>query len=166
MWAIIKIDKKKINLFKMEMIKKLGDECKFYAPKIKIQMIKNNKKIIKSFFLMGDYIFCYHNKFKQENIIFNLKSIIGIKYILNNFFLAQNEIQNFIDKCKRMETQEGFIKESLFKININKNYKFISGPLYGTLFKILALSKKEISILIGNVNAKLDRKKNYLFNPV
>ena len=166
MWTIIKIDKKKINLFKTEMIKKLGNECKFYAPKIEIQIIRNNKKIKKSFFLLGDYIFCYHKKFKQENTIFHLKSIVGLKFIINNFFLAQNEIKNFIDKCKGMETQDGFIKEALFKIHINKNYKFISGALSGTLFKILALNKKEISILIGNVTAKLDRKKSYLFNPV
>ena len=30
MWAIIKIDKKKFELFKIEMKKKLGGECKFY----------------------------------------------------------------------------------------------------------------------------------------
>ena len=64
-----------------------------------------------------------------------------------------------------MENKEGFIKESLFKIYINKSYKFISGALSGTIFKILELNKTEISILIGGIKAKLDRKKSYLFNP-
>ena len=165
MWTIIKIDKKKFNLLKNEMIKKLGGGCKFYAPKIEIQIIINNKKIKKTFFLLGDYIFCYHEKFNQKNIINQLKSIIGLKYFINSFFLAQNEIQNFIYKCKGMETPDGFIKDTLFNLYISKNYKFISGALSGTIFKILALNKNEISILIGNVTAKLDRKKNYLFKP-
>ena len=166
MWTVIKIDKKKSNLFKIEMIKKLGSECEFYAPKIKVVSIRNNRKIEKDLFLLGDYIFCHHEKFNQKNIINQLKSIIGLKYFINSFFLAQNEIQNFIYKCKGMETPDGFIKDTLFNLYISKNYKFISGALSGTIFKILALNKNEISILIGNVTAKLDRKKNYLFKPV
>ena len=64
-----------------------------------------------------------------------------------------------------MESQDGFIKETLFNIYINKNYKFISGALSGNFFKILELNKTNISILIGSIKAKLDRKKSYLFNP-
>jgi hypothetical protein len=165
MWTIIKIDKKKINLFKIEMIKKLGKECKFYAPKIKIESIRNNRKIEKNFFLLGDYIFCNHEKFSKLNTINQLKSIIGLKYFIKNFFLAQNEINNFIDKCKRMESQDGFIKETFFNIYLNKSYKFISGALSGTLFKILELNKKEMNILIGGTKVKMNRKKSYLFNP-
>ena len=165
MWTIIKIDKKKFSLFKLEMIKKLGSECKFYAPKIKVSTIRKNRKIEKNFFLLGDYIFCHHEKFNQHNLINQLKTIIGLKYFINNFFSAQKEIQLFIDKCKRMECREGFIRETLFNIYLNKNYKFISGALSGNLFKIIELNKTEISIVIGNIKAKLDRKKSYLFNP-
>ena len=165
MWTIIKIEKRKFNLFKSEMTKKLGSECKFYAPKIKVSTIRKNRKIEKNFYLLGDYIFCHHEKFNQRNLINQLKSIIGLKYFINNFFSAQNEIKLFIDKCKGMESGDGFITESLFNLYINKNYKFISGALSGTLFKILELNKTEISILIGSMKAKLDRKKSYLFNP-
>ena len=87
------------------------------------------------------------------------------KYFIKNFFLAQNEISNFIDKCKRMESKDGFIKETSFNIYLNKSYKFISGALSGTLFKILELNKKEMNILIGSTKVKMNRKKNYLFNP-
>ena len=165
MWTIIKIEKRKFNLFKLEIKKKLGSECKFYAPKIKVSSIRKNRKIEKNYFLLGDYIFCHHEKFNQQNLINQLKSIIGLKYFINNFFSAQSEIKHFIDKCKSMESQDGFIKDSLFNLYINKNYKFISGALSGTLFKILELNKTEISILIGSIKAKLDRKKSYLFNP-
>ena len=165
MWTIVKIDKKKLNLFKFEMHRRLGKNCKFYAPKIKIDAIRNNRKIEKSFFLLGDYIFCNHEKFSQKHIVNELKSIIGLKYFIKNFIFSQNEIKLFIDKCKKMENKDGFIKETLFKIYINKSYKFISGALSGTLFKILELNKKEINILIGNTKVKMDRKNNYLFNP-
>ena len=114
MWTIIKIEKRKFNLFKLEMIKKLGSECKFYAPKIKVSSIRKNRKIEKNYFLLGDYIFCHHEKFNQQNLINQLKSIIGLKYFINNFFSAQSEIKHFIDKCKSMESQDGFIKDSLF----------------------------------------------------
>ena len=165
MWTIIKIEKRKFNLFKSEMIKKLGNECKFYAPKIKVSTVRKNRKIEKNFFLLGDYIFCHHEKFNQQNLINQLKSIIGLKYFINNFFSSQNEIKLFIDKCKGMESGDGFITESLFNLYINKNYKFISGALSGNLFKIIELNKTKVSILIGNIKAKLDRKKSYLFNP-
>ena len=165
MWTIVKIDKKKINLFKNEMINKLGKDCKFYAPKIKVAAIRNNKQIEKIFFLLGDYVFCNHKKFNQRDTINQLKSIIGLKYFIKNFFLAQNEIGLFIDKCKRMECQDGFIKDTLFNIYLNKSYKFISGAFSGTLFKILELNKKEMNILIGDTKVKINRKKNFLFNP-
>ncbi len=165
MWTIIKIDKKKFNLFKLEMIKKLGEDCKFYAPKIKIDSIRNNRKIKKSFFLLGDYIFCNHEKFNEKNTINQLKSIVGLKYFINNFFLAQGEIKNFISKCQGMESNDGFIKETIFKIYLNKSYKFISGAFSGTLFKILEFNKKEINILIGSTKVKMNRNRGYFFNP-
>ena len=89
MWTIIKIDKKKINLFKIEMIKKLGKECKFYAPKIKIELIRNNRKIEKTFFLLGDYIFCKHEKFNQQNIINQL--VYDLEELKNNLGGNENE---------------------------------------------------------------------------
>ena len=36
MWTIIKIDKKKFELFKQDLRRKLGSESKFYAPKINL----------------------------------------------------------------------------------------------------------------------------------
>ena len=164
MWAIIKIDKKKFELFKIEMKKKLGGECKFYSPKLKIERVKNKKIKERTFYLLGDYIFCYNKQFNQKFFASQLKSIIGLKYIINNFFLAQNEIKIFIDKCKSLENSDGFIKENLFNIYVNKNYRFISGALSGTLFKIIEFNKSKINILIVNTKAMIDLKKSYLFN--
>ena len=64
-----------------------------------------------------------------------------------------------------MESHDGFIKGNFFNVCLDKSYKFISGALSGTLFKILDLSKNEMNILIGGTKVKMNRKKSYLFNP-
>ena len=40
MWAVLKFNKKYINLLKNDLIKKLGNETKFYLPKSKLQILK------------------------------------------------------------------------------------------------------------------------------
>ncbi len=165
MWSVIKIDRKKINFFKDEIKKKLGEDCEFYIPKLHIEGIKNNKKVNKQIYLLGDYIFCFNNNFKNEKILQHLKNTKGLKYFLNGFISAQEEILQFIKKCKSLENKEGFIKQNIFSIYENKNYKFLSGPLAGTLLKVLEFNKNKISVLVENVKVQINRK-NYLFEPV
>ena len=59
MWAIIKVDLKKLSLFNEDLKKKLGSEFKIYVPKIKIQMYKKNKLINKNIPLFGNYVFFF-----------------------------------------------------------------------------------------------------------
>ena len=47
MWSVIKIEKRKINIFKEELRKKIDQSCEFYIPKLHIEGVKNNKKINK-----------------------------------------------------------------------------------------------------------------------
>ena len=61
--------------------------------------------------------------------------------------------------------KEGFINQNIFSIYENKNYKFLSGPLAGTLLKVLELNKNKLSVLVKNVKVQINRK-NYLFEPV
>ena len=42
MWAIIKLDSKKYNLFKEDLYKKLGNTFKIYKPQIIIQRYTKN----------------------------------------------------------------------------------------------------------------------------
>ena len=98
MWSVIKIDKKKISFFKDEIKKKLGEDCEFYIPKLHIEGIKNNKKVNKQIYLLGDYIFCFNNNFKNEKILQHLKNTKGLKYFLNGFISAQEEILQFIER--------------------------------------------------------------------
>lgn len=164
MWSVIKIEKRKINIFKEELRKKIDQSCEFYIPKLHIEGVKNNKKINKQVHLLGDYIFCFNKKFEDKNILQHLKTIRGLKYFLDGFTSAQDEISHFIKKCKSFENSDGLIKQNFLNIYENKNYKFLSGPLAGTLLKVLELDKNKFSVLVGNVKVKINKKK-YLFEP-
>ena len=165
MWSIIKVDRKKLSFFKDELKKKLGQDCEFYIPKLLIEGIEKNKKKCKQIFLLGDYVFCFHKTFQDKKILLHLKNTKGLKYFLDGFYSAQDEIFRFIKKCKSLENKEGFIKQNIFSICENKNYKFLSGPLAGTLLKVLEFNKNKLSILVGNVKAQIN-KKDYLIEPV
>ena len=79
MWSVIKIDRKKINVFKKEFKKKLGGTCEFYTPRLDIESFKNNKKISKQINLLGDYIFCFNQNFENKDLIRHLKNTKGLK---------------------------------------------------------------------------------------
>ena len=39
--------------------------------------------------LLGDYLFCYHKKFENKNVLNSLKFTKGLKYFLNGFELSE-----------------------------------------------------------------------------
>ena len=73
MWAILKIDVNKFNLLNEDLRKKIGKDLSFYSPKINIQTFRNNRLVNKSVPLLGDYIFCFHQKFKSQKANESLK---------------------------------------------------------------------------------------------
>ncbi len=165
MWTVIKLDKRKINFLKEDFRKKTGGKIIFYNPKIKIQKFKKNKLVDKEFDILGNYIFCFNENFDKENILNNLQFCRGLKYFLNGFIQSQKEIENFIKNCKSLEDNQGFLSNSFFKPKINGDYKFSSGPFTDKIFKIIALQKNKIDILMGNIKTTINRKK-YLFKPI
>ena len=60
--------------------------------------------------LLGDYILCFHESFKKNSIINTLKYCKGLKYFLTDFSSSQEDIENFIIKCKKHEDNDGFLK--------------------------------------------------------
>ena len=60
------------------------------------------------------------------------------KLILDSLDKAQEEIQNFILKCKNSEKQKGYISRNFYEIILNSNYKFLSG-ISNKVFKIIEL---------------------------
>ena len=165
MWAVLKFDKKNFHLLKEDFRKKIGEDCVIYRPKILIQKYKNNKLISRELDLLDDYLLCFHKNFQKKSIINQLKFSRGVKYFLNGFVESQLEVKNFVEKCKKIEDDKGFISQNLFTININSNYKFSSGPFVDKIFKIINFRKNKINILMGDIKTTI-KKKEFLFNPI
>tara|TARA_B100000959_G_C14776181_1_gene539611 strand:- start:137 stop:634 length:498 start_codon:yes stop_codon:yes gene_type:complete len=165
MWVILKFKKKNLSLLKRDFLKYLGNDVKFYLPKLKLQKNIKNKLHDRESFLLGDYLLCFHKSFENKNVIISLKYSKGLKYFLNNFKEAQEEIKKFVNKCKSNEDQNGFIKQCFFEFKENGIFQFLTGPFINNGFKIIGKQNTTIKILIGKLTATVS-KENYLFRPV
>lgn len=164
MWLVIKFDRKKLCYLKNGLKEKFGSEGIIYSPKILIKKLKKNRVANKELNILGDYLFCYHKKFEKNSFLKQLNFVKGVKYFLNGFQASQKEIKDFIERCKGLEDQTGYISKSLYQEQINKYYKFSTGPFIDKIFKIINLQKNEIDILMGNLKTTF-KKKEFLFIP-
>ena len=164
MWAILKYDKKYLGLLQNELTKKLGSNTKFYLPKFKLQIQKKSKLQDKVFYLLGDYLLCDSSELKNRNIINEINFCKGLKYFLNINDYSQNEINNFVEKCKFNEDKDGYITQTFFSLSKNKNFKFLSGPFANMIFKIIKFNCNKIKILMGKYETEVNIKK-YIFSP-
>ena len=165
MWTIIKFEEKKFTFLKSDLEKKLGSNCQFYIPKLLYKNFSKKKLIKKEFNLLGNYLFCYNDKFKDTKFVETINYTRGLKYVLKGFNQSQKEICTFIEKCKVSEDNDGYISEPFYDLKINSDYKFFSGPFTNTIFKIIQLQKNKIKILMGNIKTTVN-KKEYLFQPI
>lgn len=151
-----------------DLKKKIGPEINFYVPKIRLQYIKKNRILNKSKFMLNDYMFCFHEKFNNNNYLQILNYVKGLKSFLPNFKETQKDIKNFIFACKGNEDKNGFITQNFFYNLENfkdKNYKFQSGPFTNLIFKIINVEKNFLNILIGKYKTTVKNNK-YLFETV
>ena len=130
MWTILKFEKKNLNFLKGDLEKKLGSSCEIYIPKLIYKRYNNNKMVKREFNLLGDYLFCFNEKFNDPRYMKTMNYVRGMKYILQGFKQSQNEINEFIKKCRFAEDTEGYISEQFYDLRIGSNYKFFSGPFY------------------------------------
>lgn len=165
MWAILKFKKENLSLLKKDLLNSLGNDVKFYLPKIKLQKKIKNKIQNKGSLLLGDYLLCFHKSFENKKIIDSLRYCKGLKYFLNNFKEQQEEIKNFVEKCKSNEDNEGFIKQCFFEFKESGIFQFLTGPFMNRGFKIIGRQNTNFKILIGKFTATVS-KENYLFRPV
>ncbi len=166
MWTIIKINKKKLGFFKEDFSKYFGSDFKIYTPKIKIKNFKkNNLKIFKEIPILGDYIFCFHSALSIPNKLNFVKKFRGLKLLINGHVESQDEIINFIEKCKENEDKNGFLLQDFFEAEVNKSYEFVSGPFTKKIFNIISLQKNKIQTTIGSIKTTI-YKKDFLFRPI
>ena len=163
---VAKIKAKNSNIFKKDLKEKMGTDIKFYQPKIEYHKYYGKK--VKRFekFILENYIFCYHNKFKESHYIIEIRFSKGLKYFLDGHSQNQNQIVKFIEYCKSYENEYGYLTQSFFKTIITKKAKFISGPFTNMIFEILDKQKTKIKILVGNIVTTISNKANYLYRPI
>ena len=162
MWVVAKYDRKKTNFFIEDLKKKLKNDVVIYNPRVKVEKFHKKKIISKEFNILGDYIFCYNPKFKNQKILSALKFTKGLKYFLNGFYKSQKELKEFINKCKKSEDKNGFISADFFDIEINKKYIFNNGPLTNLIFQVLEVQKTKFKILMSDKIATI--RKGFLFS--
>ncbi len=165
MWAVLKFDKKNLHNLKKDFSDKLGNGLKFYMPKIQLKKFNKKNIILSEKLILGDYLFCFHPKFSKQSILSTLKYAKGLKYILDNFFSSQNEIENFIRKCQDNEDKNGYVNPSFFDFENQKNYEFMSGPFSNLIINIISQNKLSIKALIGSYRITVSKKDN-LVRPV
>ena len=166
MWIVAKIKSNELDIFKNALEKKLNTRPLFYDPRIQVE--KNQKNKIKKYSksILENYIFCFHESFKNTKLIHQLKFVKGLNFFLNGCNLNQKEIINFINYCKSFENKEGFIKASFFKTLISKKANFISGPFANMMFEIIDKQKNKLKIIVGNVVTTISDNSGYLYRPV
>ena len=166
MWIVVKYKTNCLNFFKKELNKKLNMRIDFYSPKLKLNKICKSKTLaFKELKLLGDYILCYHPSFSNKKILNQIQNIRGLKYILEGYTNCQKEIIDFVNKCKSNENEEGFIKQTFFGFELEKNMKFLNGPFSNMIFKIIEVQKRKIQILLDGKKTTI-RKNNYLFSSI
>jgi len=167
MWVVAKIKSKEQNIFKKNLIDKLGNNTKFYCPKIAYyKNAKNNKRLKFEKFILENYIFCYHEKFNQSSYFNQVQFLRGLQYFLKGHFQNQTQIKSFINMCKSFEDETGNLKASFFKKLISRKAQFISGPLTNIIFEIIEKQNNKLKILVGNIITTISDKKNYLYRPI
>ena len=157
MWAILKFQKNNLSLLKDDLNKKLGQDMKIYIPKLRIQKFQNNKLKSKEINLLGDYMFCFHTNLKEKKIVNSLRYTRGLKYFLNGFNQSQKKSKNLLRNVKFLKIKMVFYQR-VFEIELNKKYKFSSGPFTDKIFQIINLQKNRIKVLIGNMKTTIKRK--------
>lgn len=158
MWTVVKIDLKKINTFKNEILKKTNFTAKFFIPCYLIEKYNSKKIVRKKKNLFKDYIFCYDNKFKEDSFINSLKYAKGLKYFLKGNKKDQKNIIEIINNCKKFQNKHGYIDQKYFFNFLGNKLEIFEGPLRNMIFEILEKKKNSISFYFGKYEASLSNK--------
>lgn len=165
MWTVLKFDQKNIELMKKDISKKINGMTEYYSPKMLIQYYSKNKLISKEINLLGDYLFCFNQNFKNKNCRDAIKYSRGMKYILEGQGFLGNDIRKFIETCKNFENNKGYVNFSFLSLIKNNKYKFSSGPFANKIFEVINFQKNKIDVLIGKIKTTLKREE-FSFRPV
>ncbi len=166
MWIIVKYKIHELNFLKKNFNKVLGSEPLYFNPRIKYSRViqKKFKNFQRS--ILEGFIICFHNKFNNSSILNILKYTKGLVSILDGFRGCQDEISNFIKRCRMFEDKDGFLRQDFFNSNNLTKAKFVSGPFTNLVFEILSKESGKIKILMGKFKTTISRNSSFLYRPV
>ena len=165
MWTVIKFNRKNIELMKKDISKKVHGITNYYSPKMLIQYYSKNKLISKEINLLGDYLFCFNQNFKNKSSRDLIKFSRGVKYILDDQGFLDNDIRKFIETCRNFENKMGYVNFNFLDLIKNNKYKFTSGPFVNQIFEVINFQKSKIDILLGKIKTTLKREE-FSFRPL
>ena len=166
MWIVVKYKNNEQNLFEKSINQKMLEEVKIFNPKIKLNFFKKNKLIVKAKPMLNNYLFCYHEKFSDPEILRGISNTKGLMYLLHGSNLYQNEIENFIKYCKFNEDENGYIKQNFLEISHDKLYKFISGPFTNLVFKLIEKNNNKVKVLIDQAIVVVKKNSDYCYQSI
>ena len=166
MWIIVKYKKNELASLIKEFHTKVGSDIKIFEPKIKYQKKIRHKLKLMEASLLDNYLFCYHDSFKEKLSAERLKYCRGLIQVLDGWIYNQNSLLQFIKLCKESADKKGFLTQKFFNILDIKRAKFISGPFTDMLFYIISKTKKNLKISIENKIAIIDRNAGYLYHAI
>tara|TARA_B100000029_G_scaffold516438_1_gene629847 strand:- start:1410 stop:1910 length:501 start_codon:yes stop_codon:yes gene_type:complete len=166
MWYIIKYKSSEEALLKEGLREKLGNEIKYYIPKIRYKKFFRNKFKITERKILDNYLICYHKEFSKKFILSELRYIRGLQYFLEGCNQNQKNINEFINFCKSFEDDEGYIKPDFFAQCSFKKGKFFSGPFINTIFDIISYQKNKLKVSFGKLTATINKNSKYYYSPV
>jgi len=166
MWIVFKYKSKEYNIFKKSIKTRLGNDVRFYNPRIKYSKLAKNKIKFFEKYLLDNYAFCYSKLFQEKKFLSSLLYIKGLCYFLQGYIQDQTQIVSFINFCKKNEESDGNLKQSFFSEFKIKKAKFLSGPFSNIIFEILEKKKSKIKILLGNKEILVNNNKHNFYYPV
>ena len=78
--------------------------------------------------------------FNDKEKIDLLKYSKGLKYFLNGYVQNQNEIEEFVNMCKKMKIPMAWLH--FFNLEINSRFQFLNGPFKNLIFDIIENQKR------------------------
>ena len=141
MWTVLKLNKiSNLNMTLSSLRLFFGTMPEVCLPKIKLKKIAN-KLFDKDVYILDKYLIIYHNKLNDSFTVNKLNYINGVDYCLNGFESCQKNISDFVIKCKKNQSTDGYINSDFFNLETGMSVKFSKGPFINFVSKIIEIQK-------------------------
>ena len=163
MWTVLKLNKiSNLNMTLSSLRLFFGTMPEVCLPTIKLKKKIANKLFDKDVYILDKYLIIYHNKLNDSFTVNKLNYINGVDYCLNGFESCQKNISDFVIKCKKNQSTDGYINSDFFNLETGMSVKFSKGPFINFVSKIIEIQKNKFKILAGNYSIYFEKKENCL----